>query len=137
VTTQSADTINVDFTGSITDPGATQINPPFTGNIPFINSPGVTSTGSLYFNGNLIGTVSDGSGTFLSNPFSNTTLGPLPGDTLTYTYDLTFNFGVGLPDLASGSSPLAVTATPEPATVIPAALSLVGFALVATRRRKQ
>jgi hypothetical protein len=137
VTTQSADSINVDFTGTISDPGATKWNPPFNGNIPFINSPGVTSTGSLYLNGNLIGTVTDGSGSFPSNPFSNTTLTSVPGSSLTYAFDLTFDFAAGLPDLSSGSSPLPVTGTPEPATVIPAALSLAGFALVAIRRRKQ
>jgi hypothetical protein len=137
VTTQSADSITVDFTGTISDPGATGWNPPFAGNIPFINSPGVSGTGTFYLNGNLIGTVTDGSGSFLSNPISNPTLTSIPGSTLTYALDYTFDFAAGLPDLASGSSPLPVTGTPEPATVIPAALSLAGFALVAIRRRKQ
>ena len=133
----TADTINFNLLSAIYDSAASNWNGTYNENVPFSNAAGVTGTGELFVDGQGVGAVTKCAGSYPSNPLSATLTG-VNGSTLSQDFDFTFTFAAGVPDLTGGTSPLPPSSsTPEPATVIPAALSLVGFALVAIRRRKQ
>jgi hypothetical protein len=133
----TADTINFNLLGSIYDSAASNWDGTYSEHIPFVNSAGVTGTGELFVDGQGVGAVSKGAGSYPATSISALLTG-ITGPTLSEAFDFSFSFAAGSVDLTAGSSPfVSPTATPEPATVIPAALSLAGFALVAIRRRKQ
>jgi hypothetical protein len=132
----TADTINFNLLGSIYDSAASNWDGTYSEHIPFVNSAGVTGTGELFVDGQGVGAVSKGAGSYPATTVSALLTG-LSGPTLSEAFDYSFSFAAGSADLTAGSSPFVSSATPEPATIIPAALSLAGFALVAIRRRKQ
>jgi len=131
----TADTINFDFLGNIYDATATSWNGTYTEVIPLSIAAGGTGSGELFVDGQGVGLVGPfGPGSY--DVSQSATLTGVNGPTLGLAYDFTYTFSAGAPDLTTTSSP-ASSATPEPSTVIPAALGLLGFGVMSLRRRKR
>jgi hypothetical protein len=129
----SADTINFNFLANIYDSAAANWDGTYNEHVPLSVAAGGTVSAQLFVDGQGVGLVGPyGAGTY--NVSQSATLAGVNGPTLAYAYDNTFTFSAGSPDLTSSSSP--ATITPEPATIIPAAFGLIGFGLMALRRRK-
>jgi hypothetical protein len=135
--TTSADTINFNLLAGIfyaQGSSATTWDGTYTETVPLLVPTGATASGELFADGQGVGLVGPyGPGTY--NVTQSANLTGVVGQTLNYAYDFTFTFGLGTPSLTSTSSP--ASSTPEPATMIPAAIGLVGFGMLALRRRKQ
>jgi hypothetical protein len=130
----SADTINFNLLAPIFDATATNWDGTYTEHIPLVVPAGGTGSGELFADGQGVGLVGPyGPGTY--NISNSANLTGVNGSTLNLAYDFTFTFAAGIPDGTSSSSP--ATVTPEPATIIPAALALVGFGVMSLRRRRQ
>jgi len=128
----TTDTITVDLLASIYDAGAANWNGTYTEHVPLIVATGSTASAELFADGVGVGLVGPyGAGTY--NVTESANLTGINGATLNYAYDFTFTFAAGTAPGATDSSP----AVPEPATMIPAALGLVGFGLMALRRRNK
>jgi hypothetical protein len=141
--TGAMDVVTFDLLASIQDTGASNWDGTYHETIPLIVADHSTVAGQLCVGipGSstcLTGATSIG----LIGPYGEGTYNPptkylsvsnLNGDTLDYDYQFTFDFYSGTMPGATDSSP----AVPEPAQMIPAALSLVGFGLVALRRHKK
>jgi len=129
----TTDTINFDLTATISDPGATTWDGTYNENVPLIVPTNATGSGELFVDGQGVGLVGPyGPGTYNVSESANLT--GLTGSTLNFSYDFTFVFAAGTVPGTSSSSPVV---TPEPATMIPAALGLIGFGALALRRRKR
>jgi hypothetical protein len=127
--TAGYDSITVDYFQTFT--GAGYFNGLYTESIPLVAGNTVTASGYLEVGGTSLPLIS------LSGPGSYTGTGSaeitgLPYGSVSEEFSITFDFFDGTVAGTYGSSP-----SPEPAQMIPAALSLVGFGLVALRRRKQ
>jgi hypothetical protein len=125
----SADTVTVNLLASIYDAAASNWNGTYTEHVPLIVATGSSASGELYVDGQGVGLVGPyGAGTWdVSN---SATLTGITGSTLNYSFDFIFTFAPGTLPGAASLSP-----TPEPATLLPAALGLMGFGLMAFRRR--
>jgi MYXO-CTERM domain-containing protein len=134
-TLASADTVTVDLTGNIFDPSPGTFDGTYDEDIPVMlggMAPG-SATGQIFIDGQSVGLVSygPGNGDFDAGKISKVLSG-LNGNTLSYDFQLAFTFG---PDTTTGT--IDSSPAPEPAETIPAAVSLVGFALLGLRRRKK
>jgi MYXO-CTERM domain-containing protein len=124
------DSITVDYFQTFTGPG---LNGLYTETIPLLLTGETTASMYLMVGGTALPTISlSGPGYYVGT--GSAEISGLSGS-VTEEYSITCDFFVGSPSGSSCSSPSS--STPEPAQLIPAALSLVGFGLVALRRRKK
>jgi hypothetical protein len=126
------DAITVNYTQTFT--GAGSFNGTYGETIPLVVGNWMTASGFLTVGSTALPTIS------LSGPGSYTGTGSdvvtgLPDGSVTEVYSITYDFFAGAAPGASGDSPN--TATPEPAQMIPVGLGLIGFGLVALRRRRR
>jgi hypothetical protein len=130
--TTHADSLTLDYFQTFT--GAGYADGTYSEAIPFTLSSGVSGSGFLLVGTTALPTVAfSGPGSFIGT--GSAVVSGLPYGSVTEEYEITYDFSKGTPAGAGGSSP--TTATPEPAEIIPAGLSLIGFGLVALRRRKK
>jgi|GEM_PF-4091943 len=128
------ETLTIDLFATIYDSNVANWDGKYNENVPLIITNDSTGKGELFVDGQGIGQVGYyGPGTYFPPTVSKTLTG-LNGSSLNYDYQFVFNFTPGVTPGGFDASPASV---PEPTQMIPAALSLAGFALVALRRRKQ
>lgn len=123
-----ADSVTVDFFQTYYDSSASNYDGTYYEHIPLSVSKNGTGTGDLLVDGLGVGAV-EGNGPGYYDFYKSAYM-TAKGSTLEYDYQFVFTFDHAAPGSTSSS-------TPEPAQMIPAAASLIGFALVALRRRKQ
>jgi hypothetical protein len=125
------DTVTLDFLQDIYDNSPGSFDGIYNEDV-ILNVPtDTTASGQLLVDGQSVGLVGPYGAGFYNVPGS-ANLSGLNGDYLAFDYQFVFTFAANTPTGTTVSSPNA----PEPAQTIPAALSLVGIALVALRRRK-
>jgi hypothetical protein len=131
-TTTAADSITVEYFQTFTGTGYAYGT--YTETIPLTLGTGVTASGFLLVGTTALPTVSfSGPGSFVGTGSADVESG-LPANSVTEEYEITYDFAAATPAGSGGSSPNI--ATPEPVEIIPAGLSLIGFGLVALRRRR-
>jgi MYXO-CTERM domain-containing protein len=132
-TTTAVDTIIIDYTQTFTasDP-SNYFYGTYGETIPYVLGSGVMASGFLEVGSTDLPTVSfNGPGSY-TGMHSQVISSGLSAGSVTEEYEITFTFADLTPSGTGGSSP-----APEPAQMIPAALALAGFGLVALRRRKK
>ena len=135
----NTDTITVDLLTSYFDPAFTPWDGVYEEFIPLTAANHSTVSGNLYVSipndpltgVGLVSCVGPAACPGVSNSKSIT---GLTGTVLDFDYRFIFTFAPGTTPGSADSSPLLV-ATPEPASMIPAGLGLLGFSLLALRRR--
>ena len=129
----AVDTITIDLLASIYDTSPGTWDGTYTEHVPLLIAADSIGSGQLFVDTQSLPKISCTGAAFCdAGPVSESLTG-LNGDTLSYDYQFVYSFYTGAAPGATDSSP----AVPEPAQMIPAALSLVGFGLVALRRRKK
>jgi hypothetical protein len=132
-TTTAVDDVFVDYTQTFTSSvPSSYFYGTYGETIPYVLSSGVSASGYLSVGGTDLATISfTGPGSYVGTG-SQTISSGLTEGSVTEEYQIEFVFQSGDAPGTGGSSP-----APEPAQIIPAALTLTGFGLVALRRRKQ
>jgi hypothetical protein len=129
----ASDTITIDLLASVFDSGPGSFDGTYTEHIPLLVTAGSVASGQLFVDTQSLPKISCTGAAFCDPAPVSAYLSGLNGDTLNYDFQFIFTFTAGTAPGGIDSSP----AVPEPAQMIPAALSLVGFGLVALRRRKK
>ena len=127
----ASDTITIDYLSTIYDNSPGNWDGTYTEHVPLYVSNIGSASGQLFVDGQGLPLEGfTGPGGFYASASSNLT--GLDSSTLSFDYQFVFTFGAGSTVGDYINSP-----TPEPAQTIPAAIGLVGFALVGLRRRKK
>ncbi len=132
--TAGFDAITMTYTQTITAASNLSFDGTYTETVPLFAGDHETASGHLTVGTTDFPTIAlSGPGSFTGTASED--IENLPSGSVTETWTFLFQFFNGAVKGESASSPTSTV--PEPAQIIPAGLSLVGFALVALRRRKQ